>query len=757
MLPIHPFRTSLYVSLALAILAVGVAGADLLPEFPYITAFGLALLGVAYGMEGRFELNLRDANLVGVFLSVALGLWGIFQFVRPSTGLSNILPWPASALPYLAPVLMVLIPAKLFRPKHTGDYWTMHGLGLVAVSLACAMASDGYFVAVFIAYAVSFVWGLATFQIYRGVGSELSRRVPVARARGRELRPAVVRAALVGALAVPLFWLTPRSGQNWQLGINDRASATGLGEGPVDMNGVGQVEVNREKVFEVYAQTRDGEPVRDLPGDLRWRAAHLQTYSQGSWKRDSAKRFNLAVRAFPDKNTTTDPFRRLPDFGPDTVYLTFVAGARLGSKQPLADPVAWQSSLVSPVVCQSGADGSFQSWNQQPDGAFDGFSVAKQYVQAWVRPADFNQSPVLQTLGPPVGLAGVPPELWRLKEFAEGLLQRLVDEKKLPAAVQADRDPVTGGPDPKYHDAVAQAISEHFAHSGEFTYTLDLKRQDKSIDPAEDFVLNVKAGHCQRFASALTLVLRSLAIPAQLVLGYRGLESRDDGWYDVREDHAHAWVEVLVPDAGPRLPPPLSHNSDIVFADAAIWQYRWRMLDPTPGDVETSATASASFFDRAKEQWEATLKSFLLAYNADSREKTARAVGTWFIDDRGWLLLALAAGGAIAGRRLWMRWQANRAVAVARAAAPSYFRALYDILARYGTVRPADQTPLEFAAAVADRLRANPATAAVAGVPVTLTEAYYVERFGLRPRPMTEVDELLAACRRLETALHSAR
>ena len=45
MLPIHPFRTSLYVSLALAILAVGVAGFDLLPEFPYITAFCLAGLG----------------------------------------------------------------------------------------------------------------------------------------------------------------------------------------------------------------------------------------------------------------------------------------------------------------------------------------------------------------------------------------------------------------------------------------------------------------------------------------------------------------------------------------------------------------------------------------------------------------------------------------------------------------------------------------------------------------------------------------
>ena len=206
MLPINPFRNSLYISLALAMLCIGTAGHDLLPEFPYLTAFSLMLLGVAYAMEGRFELNLRDANLMGLFLSVMLGLWGIFQFVRPSTGLTEMLPWPASGLPYLMPVVLVLIPAKLFRPKHTGDYWTMHGLGLVSVSLACAMASDGVFVVVFIAYAVSFIWGLAMFQIYREVGSELSQRVPVLRSRGRELRPAFIRAVIVGSLAVRLWF-----------------------------------------------------------------------------------------------------------------------------------------------------------------------------------------------------------------------------------------------------------------------------------------------------------------------------------------------------------------------------------------------------------------------------------------------------------------------------------------------------------------------------------------------------------------------
>jgi len=514
--------------------------------------------------------------------------------------------------------------------------------------------------------------------------------------------------------------------------------------------------MNREKVFEVYAQTPAGEPVADLPGDLRWRVAHLQTYVEGSWKRDGNVRLQLAERAVIPISPAADPFRRLPDLGPDAIYLTFLAGPRLGRNQPLADPVAWKSAANSPVVGFASRDGPFQSWNQRPDGTFDGLSVTKQYVQAWVRPADFDQSPVLQTAGPPAGLNTPPTGLWALKTFAEDLLRRLVAETKLPPAALADRDPATGATDPARHAAIAKAMSDHFAHSGEFAYTLELTRKDKLIDPVEDFVLNTKAGHCQRFASALALTLRCLGISSRLVLGYRGLESRDDGWYDVREDHAHAWVEVLVPDTGPRLPPPRVLIPGAAVAEADLHQYRWLIVDPTPGGAETVAESNGGLFDRVKEQWNETFKALLLAYNADSREKTAEATRVLLVDDRGWLLLVLGAAGVFAGRRLVKRWRVKRAAAVARAAVPAYVLAMYDLLARHGTVRPPGQTPLEFAVEVADRLRGNPATAGVADVPVTLTEAYYAERFGLRPLSAAGAGDLMAEYRRLEAAVTAA-
>lgn len=75
----------------------------------------------------------------------------------------------------------------------------------------------------------------------------------------------------------------------------------------------------------------------------------------------------------------------------------------------------------------------------------------------------------------------------------------------------------------------------------------------------ESFLTKDKQGHCEYFATATVLYLRSLGIPARVVVGYRG------GTYnqlidtlEVREENAHAWVEAFVPGVG------------------------WHAMDPTP-------------------------------------------------------------------------------------------------------------------------------------------------------------------------------
>ncbi len=54
-------------------------------------------------------------------------------------------------------------------------------------------------------------------------------------------------------------------------------------------------------------------------------------------------------------------------------------------------------------------------------------------------------------------------------------------------------------------------LRDQLANSGEFSYTLDLSmNRDRLLDPIEDFVVNQKRGHCQFFASALAVMLRSM-------------------------------------------------------------------------------------------------------------------------------------------------------------------------------------------------------------------------------------------------------
>src|SRR6184192_452659 len=84
-----------------------------------------------------------------------------------------------------------------------------------------------------------------------------------------------------------------------------------------------------------------------------------------------------------------------------------------------------------------------------------------------------------------------------------------------------------------------------------YQYTLDLPRVPAGRDPVDWFLFDVKTGYCEQFATAETLMLRSLGIPARLATGY------STGDYDpvldqsiVRERDAHAWVEVWFPKDG---------------------------------------------------------------------------------------------------------------------------------------------------------------------------------------------------------------
>lgn len=70
-------------------------------------------------------------------------------------------------------------------------------------------------------------------------------------------------------------------------------------------------------------------------------------------------------------------------------------------------------------------------------------------------------------------------------------------------------------------------------------------------DSADDFLFKTRAGFCEHYASAFTVLMRALDIPARVVTGYQGAENNPvDGFWLVRQADAHAWAEVWLTDRG---------------------------------------------------------------------------------------------------------------------------------------------------------------------------------------------------------------
>jgi uncharacterized protein (DUF2267 family) len=103
-----------------------------------------------------------------------------------------------------------------------------------------------------------------------------------------------------------------------------------------------------------------------------------------------------------------------------------------------------------------------------------------------------------------------------------------------------------------------RAILQYLNVDNGFTYSTVQTRHDRSIDPVEDFLFNTKSGHCEYYASACALMLQSVQVPARLVNGYYGSDVNSmTGENEIRQRHAHSWVEA--------------------FLDG-----RWQTLEPTP-------------------------------------------------------------------------------------------------------------------------------------------------------------------------------
>jgi hypothetical protein len=741
----------MHLSLALAGVCLTCAELPYLPELPVGLVVYLGLIWLSWRRSGRWKLATWVTNLLGVVIAGGVIVWMLLRINPESGNWASEVPMTAVIIPYLGPLLMAVLVVRLFRTPN--DFWALQAWGLLLVSLGCVLANETVFVVCLLLYFVVAVGSLAVHE--RRVQAKLAPlpaadpRLPREKTGGVSSAPSALftlRSALgqglrwapaVAAVAIPLFLLTPQVDvPDWdplaRFGVqSNRTSFASMGfSEEIDLMRVGVLETDDSPAFTVQVTDDRGTPVRALPPDSRWRGTVLDRYEEGMWRTESDLTWPARVRAAL--------VSRL-DRGPDALALAFRVPRRAGGLF-LADPLRLREQAgelpIEPDA--SGRLGRGMLFFEAGGTAMPLTYLTEaeyRYMQTVLRNLDRNRYPAMRLT------EGYQTKLLRsqvsgLGAWSLDLVVRLARQVQPPderlLAALARRHEGRAHLPPAFWEPVARLLTHHLAHSGEYTWSLELRRGKAEMDPVMDFLVNVKQGHCERFASALALMLRAQGIPARIVKGFRGCDYQGEGTYVVRNSHAHAWVEALVPSAD------------------APEDFTWLVLDPTP---EGELSVGGSTLERLQRSGKILWRDLILGYNTGDQADLWEEVlnSRLFVSLTVGLLLVPALLGV-----WWLRRRRRRAAATVGKEAPHLYARLRQLLERYANLqsRP-DETPGELAGRATPFLARQEATAALAAVPARVVAVYYAMRFGGR-LPEQEVlreaadalDQLTAALRR---------
>ncbi len=100
----------------------------------------------------------------------------------------------------------------------------------------------------------------------------------------------------------------------------------------------------------------------------------------------------------------------------------------------------------------------------------------------------------------------------------------------------------------------ARAIESYFVGNGYVYETTDVAIPGENEDYVDQFLFEKKLGYCDNFSSSMTVLLRSLGIPARWVKGFTEGEfvegAGDYREYEITNNNAHSWVEAYFPGIG---------------------------------------------------------------------------------------------------------------------------------------------------------------------------------------------------------------
>ena len=680
----------------------------------------------------------------------------------------------------------------LLQRKNNSRYWQLLVLGVLQVAVASVLTNGTWFGLSVVGYLVAATWTMSVFSLYRAAqefaederqDAEQDRAVPsvltsqafhaVCSDDGSQwvsmrFVSGVALSSFLGLLVGSTFFaFIPRVWIGTSFGLADdelpptlRMTITGLATEIRlgDMRPVLQSNdpVLALRLFDNQTNQRvDPETYADWLGHREplFRGVMLTDYESGRWRPSRlATEMSKRIFATPEDSAASSIPRtevaptirqeiKLEPIGNDILFCMGHAVAmrdpenfRCGDRQQLNDIAVrrtWFKDLSGAV--------DYVAYSELPSPDSRG---AVGHVPAKSMPATYRFTNYFQ----------------RCSEVPESLERLIAHARQVVAAEQQRaRRQLT-------ELEQARAIESHLRDSRLYTYSLDTPPSDPKLDPIEDFLFNTRAGHCQYFASALGLMLRSVGIPARIVTGFKGGEQRSDGLLHVEKRFAHAWVEAWLEDE------------------------KWVTLDATPEDERTASVTQvgtqrniwATISSRLSGVWESGVLNLSLDRQEDLFYQPTRvffaarwkhvtafmvspltslmSLALFILNPRNWLTLPGAMTIAMLFGLLWSLRRGTRRLGLTwwrtRSDEPKFlyrrvefYERFVRLMQSHGQERRPAQTQGEFVQDVAGNLAIKFEDSALTRELTPIGDLFYRVRFGDEELPAQEashLDELLA-------------
>ena len=473
---------------------------------------------------------------------------------------------------------------KLFSLRRDRDYLYLAVLSFLMVLAAAVLTVDSTF---FAAFAVFLLVAVTTFILM-----EMRRSSAAATVRARESAqaartlgwwlaatgPIFLFLILVGGTVI--FFFVPRVSTGY-LGAYAPGGqlATGFSDS-VRLGQIGEIQQSSSVVMHVKIEG-------DTTGtyNLKWRGVTLSLFDGHSWSnplpetvlpRPTQGRFLVrAQKGEPGRGASLGlPLSFHVILEPIGSNVFFVAGRPLSLSGPYRQ------------IAEDEAGALFDADRDRAITSYEAVSNLPQPTPATLRAASGPLPPLLA-----LRYLQLPPLDPRIAQLAQQV------------AASA----------PNAYDKAA-AIQQYLMTR--YRYTLQLPRV-LPRDPVANFLFVRKQGHCEYFASAMALMLRTQGIPARIVNGFRGGEFNDlTGSYLIRASDAHSWVEAYIPG------------------------YGWTTFDPTPAGLGTTRghwSRLQLYLDAASEFWREWVVNYDAAHQATLEETTGQRVQGLWQRQRAWL------------------------------------------------------------------------------------------------------------------------